>query len=741
MRRWRVKLGLWLLVCLGLGLFWLDRTVQTGFGVEHWRDPVRFYAAPQTISIGVAIEEAGILGEIAALDYREVKGEPVEPGTFRRTDDDLEIHLRPAPVSDAFGDRSPRRARLVLEEGRVLDIVDERDGRVAAIELEPRPLDGLYDAHWTGRRRMRLQDVPPVVVAAVLAAEDARFSHHFGLDFSSLLRAARENWRAGEVKQGGSTITQQLIKNHFLSQERTIWRKMREIPLALALERRYSKDEILEAYLASVYLGHDRLVGVHGLAEGAWVFFGKSVSDLTVGEGATMAGIIRAPNIYSPLRHPERALVRRNQVLSTMEALRWITPQEAAAARAEKGGLPQTRRAASEAYFVQHAVGELEDAGFAPAELSAGSDVFTTLDARLQDIVAEEVERASREIGGAQLAVVALDPLTGSLRALVGGRDYLESQYDRASRMRRPVGSMFKPFVALAAVADPESGVTPATRLLDAPIKVGSGRTEWVPRNHDGRFRGEVTLRETLADSLNVPTVRLAQQVGIERLAAFGERVGVSSRPLPRLPSIALGAFESSLLDVASAYTVFPGGGIRVEPFAIDSVKAPSGVVLYDVEPVETPMAEAAPTYVVHTMLEGVVDDGTAARLRASGLRGAFAGKTGTSTDQRDAWFVGYTPSLVLGVWVGFDDDRSLPGGGSKLAVPLWGAIARRAFAGAPPEPFRRPGEVEVVELDEATGLRASPECGPSVSEVFVAGTAPAESCRKWTAGNGQLSS
>jgi len=740
-RRWLAKLGLWLLLAVGAALFWLDRTVQTGFGEERWRDPVRFYAAPQTISIGLRIDEAGIPAELAALGYRPTDGEPTEPGTFRRTDDLLEIHLRAAPVPDAFEDRTPRRVSITLEAGRVLDLLDEREGRVGSVALEPRALDGLYDAHWTRRRPMRIEDVPPQVVDAVLAAEDARFLDHHGLDFGSLMRAARANWEAGEVKQGGSTITQQLIKNHFLSQERTLWRKLREIPLALALERRYSKREILEAYLASVYLGHDRLVGVHGLAEGAWVFFGKRVSRLTLGEGATLAGIIRAPNAYSPLRHPKRALERRNQVLDQLEELGWATPEEVRRARAEKGGVPRIRRAAPEAYFVQHAVTELADAGLAPGGLATGSDVFTTLDARLQDIVTEEVERASRSLGGAQIAVVAIDPLSGALRALTGGRDYLESQYDRASRMHRPVGSMFKPFVVLAAIADPTSGITPATRLMDVPLTIGSGPTQWVPRNNDERFRGKVSVRETLARSINVPTVRVAQRIGFEELAAFGDALGVSSEPLPRLPSIALGAFESSLLDVTSAYTVFPGAGVRVEPFAVDSVKAPSGIVVYDRQPSETVLAPAAATYVVHTMLEDVVDEGTAERLRVEGLRGAFAGKTGTTSDQRDAWFVGYTPSLVLGVWVGFDDDRPLPGGASRLAVPLWGNIAKRAFAGASLEPFRRPGEVEVVELDEATGLRAAPGCGPSVSEVFVAGTAPTETCDEWTAGAAQVTS
>ena len=739
MRRF-LKLGAWLAILVGALLLYLDRTVQSGFGRHHWRDPVRFYAVPRRVSIGIAIDAAGIPEELAALDYESVADPPTEPGTYRRRPDRIDLYLRDAPVPDSFGDRDARQVRITLDAGRVLDIVDENDGRVGHVDLEPRPLDGSFEGHWTARRRLRLSEIPPQVVDAVLAAEDERFLSHYGIDFTSLLRALHANWQAGEVKQGGSTITQQLIKNHFLTQERTLWRKLREIPLALALERRYSKPEILEAYLRSVYLGHDRLVGVHGLAEGAWVYFGKPVSELTLGEGATLAGIIRAPNVYSPIRHPERALARRNQVLAHMQELGWATPEEVRAARAETAGVPQTRSAASAAYFVQHAASELADAGFAPETLAAGSDVFTTVDARLQDIVTEEVRRASRGLGGAQVAVVAIDPLSGALRALAGGRDYLESQYDRASRMRRPVGSMFKPFVALAAIADPTTGVTPATRLEDAPITIGSGPTAWTPRNYDDRYRGAVTLRETLAGSLNVPTVRLAERVGWDALAAFGDRLGVSGRPLPRVPSIALGAFESSLLDVTSAYTVFPGGGIRVEPFSVESVKAPSGVVVFDHEPVETKLAPAGASYVVHTMLEDVVDEGTALELRAGGLGGAVAGKTGTTSDQRDAWFVGYTPSLVLGVWVGFDDDRPLSGGAAQLAVPLWGAIAKRAFDGVTLEPFRRPGEVEEVEVDRATGLLGAPRCGPSDSEVFVAGTAPTESC-EWTIGSAKVTS
>jgi len=728
-----VRLGLWCLVGLAAWVLYLDRSVRQGFREGHWRDPVRFYAAPRRISVGLELDKAGVKEDLDALGYRAVSRAPDEPGTYRRAKDALDIHLRAAPSATSFGDGEARQVHLALEGGRVRKIVDAEEGPVGAFELEPRPLEGLYDGHWTRRRELRLADVPPHVVDAVLAAEDARFLDHFGVDPASLMRAVQVNWRAGTVRQGGSTITQQLVKNHFLSPERTIWRKLREIPMSLILEARYSKQEILEAYLATVYLGHDRLVGIHGLAEGAWVYFGKSVKDLTLGEGATLAGMIRAPNVYTPLRHRERALKRRNDVLSEMQDLGWISAAEEKKARAEPAGRPRARQAASDAYFVQHATRELAKGGVAVDRLATGSEIFTTLDARLQEIVSTAVAESKSLLGKAQVAVVAIDPIDGSIRALVGGRDYLESQFDRATRARRPVGSLWKPFVVLAAIADPSSGITAATKIEDGPLKVSSGAKEWVPQNSDDRYHGEVSVRQALARSLNVPTVRLAQHVGIERLAEFGDRLGIREEPLPRLPAMALGAFEASLLDMTAAYSIFPGGGLRVEPFAIAAVKAPSGVALHQTEPREHVATSPAAAFVVHSMLEDVVRTGTARGVARAGLRGAIAGKTGTSNDQRDAWFVGYTPSLLLGVWVGYDDDRPLRGGGAEIAVPLWTRIARQALAGAPPETFQSPGGVEEVALDAGTGLRAGPGCGPAVREVFVAGTAPEESCGKDT--------
>jgi penicillin-binding protein 1B len=719
-------------------LVWLDRTVVRGFGEARWRHPVQIYAAPRAIELGVDIDAAGITDELHELGYRAVTGRPAEPGTFRRSGQRLDLYLNPAPEPASYGERAAQEVTIALDGGRRVRTIELRSSgrKVDAVALEPRALEGLFTSHWTGRAPLRLEDVPSHVVDAVLAAEDDRFLAHHGVNPISLLRALRVNWLAGEVRQGGSTITQQIVKNHFLTQERTFSRKLREIPMALLLELRFDKREILECYLATVYLGHDHLVGIYGLAEAAAVYFGKPVSRLTLAEGALLAGMIRAPNIYSPLRHPDVALRRRNQVLDQMAELRWITPEQAAAARDEALQPPVGRAAPPEAYFMEHVRRTLDEDGLDPTRLAYGSEVFTTLDGRLQRFVSEAVDAAGRRLDrgraggrGAQIAVVAIDPRDGAIRALVGGRDFLASQLDRATRSRRQVGSLFKPFAYLAAISDRDSGITPATLLLDEPISVRVDNVTWSPKNVDERYRGPVTVRHALEHSLNVPTVRFAESFGIDRIAAFGDRLGLLSERLPRVPALALGAFETSLLRATAAYTLFPRGGDRVEPYAVASVKAPSGVLLRRANLLTEPVAAPDATYVVHAMLEGVVTRGTAGEIGRSGLGGSFAGKTGTSNDNRDAWFVGYTPSLVVGVWVGFDDDASLHGTAAQLAVPVWLAIIKRALAGTPRERFAVPDGVELLSVEAASGKRADASCGPAITEVFLAGTAPRESC------------
>jgi len=719
-------------------MFYVDRQVVTGFGEGRCRQRVRVYAAPRAIAVGTQVDRADLEDELADLGYRRSPRAPDEPGTYRRSRDRLAIYLKAAPRADAFADRPAQLVNLELDGGRVRDIVFPASGdRTDVLELDPPLLDGVLDEHWTARAPVKLGDLPSHVVDAVLAAEDQRFLSHPGLDLGSLVRALRVNWEAHEVRQGGSTITQQVVKNHFLTQDRTFVRKLREIPMALALEWRFPKRDILECYLATVYLGHDRLLGVYGFAEAARVYFGKPASALTVGEAATLAGMIRAPNALSPLRHPDRAERRRNQVVGQLADLGWITSAQAAAARAERMPHPPRRAAPAEAYFVRAVRRELERHSLAPEDLRSGSAIFTTLDARLQRAADAEVREAVRRLDagksrrrGAQIAVVAIDPANGAVRALVGGRDYLKSQLDRATQVRRPVGSLFKPFVYLAAISDPDLGLTAASIVADEPIVQAASLGGWSPQNYDQRFRGPVTVRHALEESLNVPAVRVAQEVGFDRLAAFGEALAIGRSGLPRVPAIALGAFDASLLDVATSYTIFADGGEEVAPRFVEAVEAPSGAPVLRTSRAATRVADPAPTYVVHTMLEGVFERGTASGARALGVRDVgVAGKTGTTDDYRDAWLVGYTPSLVLAVWVGFDDDRPLAGSAAQIALPIWAAVMRHALAGLPPAGVAAPDGVQLVKIDAATGLRAAPGCGPAITEAFLPGTAPTGTC------------
>lgn len=684
-RRWLP----WLLVIFVAVGGYLDFRVRRGFEGGRWTAPVRFFAAPTAIVPGMNLARVGLESRLARLGYREIREGETAPGEYRRGGDFLEIHRRALPRPDGFLDEPPRRVRLVLEGEEVRLVRDTASGeRLSELLLEPEPIEGVLGEHWTRRESFALDDVPPHMVDALLAAEDAHFLDHPGINLKSMLRAAKVNLEAGRIRQGGSTLTQQFVKNHFLTQDRTFARKLLEIPMALVLESRFSKEEILEAYAATVYLGHDRVVGVHGLAEGARAFLGKPLSDVTVAEGALLAGLIRAPNIYSPLRHPDRARKRRDQVLGDMRDLGWIDDETWIHALREPIPEPSPRRASPAAFFVQEVVREMDRRGTPVERLGTGSEVFTTLDAGLQEIADEEVRRLADARPGLEIEIVALDPASGALRALVGGRDFLASQLDRTRRAHGPAGSIFKPFLLLAAFSSEPAGITPETRLLDAEITIELPGGDWTPRNSDGRYRGPVTLREALYRSLNVPMVRLAQRVGVEEVAAFGDSLTLSHEPLPRVPSLALGAFPASLRGMTAAYSIFPGKGYAIEPFAVGAVKAPSGAVLLQAKPKKREVAAPGAAREVHDLLVDVAEEGTARQVARSGVASAVGGKTGTSNESRDLWFVGYTPDLLLGVRMAYPDRRPIGEEAASLAVPLWSRIVARATAGHPGRGF-----------------------------------------------------
>jgi penicillin-binding protein 1B len=559
---------------------------------------------------------------------------------------------------------------------------------------------------------VRLDKVPGHLVDAVLAVEDRRFHDHVGLDLRRIGGALVANVKAGGISQGGSTITQQLAKNLFLGAERTPLRKLREAAMAVVLESRHSKQEILEAYLNEIYLGHDRGAAIHGVGAAARYYFGKDVERLVLSEAATLAAMIRSPNRLLPQRHPGELRARRNLVLELMAGQGRISARaQEQSSRARVPARVHPRPAVEGRWFRDYA------AALVPRGVpKRGAAVYTTLDARLQRAAQEAAVQGLVRAGErrAQAAIVAIDPRTGDILAMTGGSDYGSSQYNRAVQARRQPGSAFKPVVALAAL-ERQGGRMPAFTLAsavaDLPLQVETAQGPWRPANHDGRYQGEISLREALVHSRNLPFARIGMEVGPARIVQVAERLGIES-PLRAVPSLALGSSEVSLFELTRAYGVLAAGGDLARTRAILGVAAPGDPRIAPSQPVLTRVADPGAAFLVTSALQGVVTEGTGRGLNRSGV----AGKTGTTNDWRDAWFIAYTPEIVVGVWVGHDDGTSLRRSASQLAVP----VAARFFelAGIRARPFPIPDGV--VTAYSGGGWF---DCGEP--EYFLDGTAP----------------
>lgn len=585
-----------------------------------------------------------------------------------------------------------------------------------------------------------LDRIPRSVVDAVLAAEDRRFFHHWGVDLFAILRAALTDLWHQEVRQGGSTITQQLARTLFLTTERTWGRKLRESVLAFLLELRYPKRRLLEAYLNTIYLGHDGDVAVHGLGAAARQFLGTDLAAVRLDEAALLAAAISAPNrIFSG--DPARTQRVRDAVLRAMYRQGAISRVAFHDALVQPVRPWVARPAPRAPYFVDLAREEIARRVALPP---AGEvRIATSLDPFLQRAAERAIRDGIRRIaqrrsgldpGRLQAGLVAIEPATGQIRALVGGRRYLDSPYNRATRAARQPGSMFKPIVYLAAFEaerQAESpGLTPASLILDEPTAVRSGRENWSPRNLDRRFRGPVTVRRALEESLNVPAVRAAQDVGLDRVIRVARTLGIQ-RPLSAVPSLALGTSEVTLLDITGAFATLANQGVRATPttLALDSRPVGASVIHPVPPPVQAVSSESA--FLVTHLLRGVMQQGTGRSSARWGLSHITAGKTGTSNGLRDAWFVGYTPDLVVGVWVGMDDGTPVGLTGAQAALPIWATVMQAAVRRAPPRPFTPPPGVVLVPVNRDTGRVASFWCGggPVIEEAFRAGTEPRVGC------------
>jgi penicillin-binding protein 1B len=694
------------------------------------------FAAPQPLAIGLNLKRVDLASTLGRLRYTEVATTPVAPGQFRRTLAVWEVYLR---ASDPHDGGSPRLVRLELRGERIARVTHNgRDVDAAALEPEILTTDG--DRPGEAYRPIHLPDVPPVLIQAVLAAEDHRFFDHGGIDVRGLLRAAWTNLRAGRVMQGGSTITQQLVKNRLLGSQRTFARKLSEAWLSTVVELRYPKERILEAYLNEIYLGQRGPLAVRGIGAAVRSYFGKEVHQVTVGEAALLAGMTRAPNLYSPAANPGRARERRNVVLARMRDLGMLNDADVRVAQAQ----PVTARPAPAhfaAYFTDFFSREVEELGAGDVRGSPNARLYSSLDVNLQRLaeaaVARGVDRLEDRLGHLrrangerlQAVLIALDARTGQVRALIGGRDYQASQFNRAIFARRQPGSAFKPFVYLAALSPERQRAvfTAASVVEDSPLTLHVGGEPWSPRNYEDRYEGRVTVRRALERSLNTAAVRVATAVGLPVVIDAARALGIES-PLAPVPALALGAFEVTPIELARAYVAFANAGTRPRgPMALVAAYEGDGSPLELEKPdAETPITPAE-AYLMTSLLEGVVTNGTATAARELGVIGAIAGKTGTTNDGRDAWFVGYSPALVTLVWVGFDGNEPHGLSGAAGALPIWADFMKQALDVSPAvSAFPVPGGITFAQIDVTNGRLANRYCPEVARETFIAGTEPA---------------
>jgi penicillin-binding protein 1B len=694
----------------------IDARLATGYLTSR----SGLYAAPRVLQPGQKLSRDKLIDCLRRAGYLETSASNVWSGSFIASDGAVEI--RPGRNNVR---RQPALVSVTFADDRIAEL--SGDGiTIDSFTLEPEVLSNDLSAKAGKRTALSYDEIPPVLVHAILAIEDRRFFDHPGVDLSGLARALLRNAGDERLGQGGSTITQQLVKNTYLSPEKTLQRKYAEAMLALALERRLSKQDIFALYCNEVYLGQRGVVGVRGVSEAAQVFFGKELRDLTVGEAATLAGMIQSPTRYSPLRHPDAARERRNTVLAAMLENGAITREQQEAAGAEPVAVsPNVSLDNSLApYFVDY-VNRVEDS-------AEGRRVYTTIDLGLQAIAEQALRKQLERLDAVyadrsakpQAALVALDPHTGNVLAMVGGRDYATSQLNRATDAHRQPGSTFKPFVYAAAVED---GMSPVQLFMDAPREFVYDRNKiYRPANYGGGYSmREVPMRTGLVKSLNVVTVDVALQTGLARIANLAVAFGL---PKPeRYPALALGTEEVTPLQLASAYAAFVNEGRRVDPRVIASIDDP-------------PAAHAAPNsndevvspttaYMITNMLSAVIDHGTARKARGAVPGTALAGKTGTS---RDGWFVGYSPNLVCVVWIGFDDNKQLGLTGAEAALPAWaefmkGAIALRPDLGG--EHFECPEGIKFVEIDSQTGLISTLSCPLRELIAVTERTAPHLEC------------
>ncbi len=741
-RRWLVVLGalvalaIALLVPLVLRIRALADRHATG---PSWSFPARVWSADLPLVRGALAPASYLRAELAARGYRE---SPVlrAPGDWTPRADGADLWLRGTWPGRA---PAPRRVRVRLAAGRVVAVTELGGAppNAAPPALEPLLIAVLPDSNRVYREYVPLSRMPKALQQAVIASEDRRFRSHMGLDLKGNARAIATNLRAGGVRQGASTITQQLARGLFLGNARNLARKLNEMVLAVVMERTLSKDRILEMYLNSVYFGRDRWGSIGGVAEASRRFFGVPVDSLTLDQCALLVGVIPAPNLYSPFRRPDNALRRRWLVLRDMIETGAIDSAAAVAAATRPLELaplppPEPRFASFLGYLRQSLGRQLPHGALEGWDL----DVLTTLDpvwqTQAEDALASGVRDQElwrgRGAGRLEGAFVLLDAPSGEVRAIVGGRDASAGDFNRATMALRQPGSAIKPIVYSAAI-DPRRGgtrMTPASTVPDLRRTFTTPEGPWEPRNDEGEYHETVTLAKALAKSLNLATANLVEAIGPATVARYAERFGLGKPEA--VASIGLGTHEVTPLALTDAYTVFANGGWRREPTPVRAVLDGHGAPLALPERKRIDVLPEDVAVIARGMLEDVVVFGISYPLRAEyGFTRPCGGKTGTTNEYHDAWFVGFTPTLAAGVWIGYDQPQSLSRPAARVALPVWARVMTTVLEGFPAEEFPRRTDVKQVWIDPFTGGLARGDCPSPLRVDFIAGTEPAKPCAR----------
>ncbi len=726
----------------------LEQEVIARFSGKRWNIPSRIYSAPTVVYPGQNLKALGFFQRLARLNYHRVK-----PGTIQTRGEysydeqtgnlDIFLHAFSYPYRNFNGElvRLSLGPDLTIES--IKDLGTHRTLRTT--ELEPELLGGIFQGNWKQRRIVRLSQVPPAFIDAILSAEDNGFYQHGALDYPRIIKAAWVDLTHGHIVEGASTLTQQLMKNFFLTSRRTFSRKIKEALMAIIAQRLYSKDEILDLYVNDIYLGQRGQEGIYGIWEASQYYFSREPRSLTIAEMATIAGMIAAPNYFNPLRHPKHATWRRNVVLHLMYRHGYIDKDAYEHAIAQPLHARETFTEGNDApYFVEYIKNELAERYPAAVLTDQGLRIFTTLDVHTQNLARKAVRenlddletrypRLRRKSKKQRLeeCLVAIEPQSGRILAMVGGRNFQKSQFNRVTQSQRQPGSSFKIVTYSAAFQETLNGgpnqFLPTSFIGGGPFTWQYGNLQWSPKNYANEYYNSVTLEFALEASLNTSAARIAHAIGLDKVLAMGKKLGFSN--LPDYPSIVLGSTPESPMAMARAYAIVANNGMQVTPYGITAVVASDGHIIEGHQFKAKQVLSPQLAYMMQFMFEQVINHGTGEGARQMGFTRPAGGKTGTSNQDNDAWFSGFTPNLLTVVWTGFDQKEPLGLTGAEASLPAWTMFMKGATASMPAVNFTIPSGLVQEKVDPLLGCKAPANYPGAVEGVFPVGMAPTKVC------------